>query len=63
MTRVGVPTSRHVTFDEGREFASAAGSDYIVSGDNDLLGLGIYDSMKILNVEDLLDFRAHAPQR
>ena len=37
------------------ECASAAGSDYIVSGDNDLLRLGRYDSIKILSVADFLD--------
>jgi putative PIN family toxin of toxin-antitoxin system len=36
------------------ECASAAGSDYIVSGDKDLLRLGSYDSMRILNVSDFL---------
>jgi hypothetical protein len=33
----------------------AAGSDYIVSGDGDLLCLGRYDRMRILNVSDLPD--------
>ncbi len=37
------------------ECASAAGSDYIVSGDKDLLRLGTYDSMRILNVSDFLE--------
>jgi predicted nucleic acid-binding protein len=37
------------------ECASAAGSDYIVSGDKDLLRLSIYDSMRILNVSDFLE--------
>jgi putative PIN family toxin of toxin-antitoxin system len=37
------------------ECAVAAGSDYIVSGDNDLLRLGSYDSIRILNVSDFLD--------
>lgn len=36
------------------ECASAAGSDYIVSGDEDLLRLGRYDSTKILSVSDFL---------
>jgi predicted nucleic acid-binding protein len=31
-----------------------AGSDYIVTGDKDLLRLGIYDSIKILTVSDFL---------
>jgi putative PIN family toxin of toxin-antitoxin system len=35
------------------ECAVAAGSDYIVSGDKDLLRLGSYDSIKILSVSDL----------
>jgi putative PIN family toxin of toxin-antitoxin system len=37
------------------ECAVAAGSDYIVSGDNDLLRLGRYDSIEILSVSDFLD--------
>jgi putative PIN family toxin of toxin-antitoxin system len=37
------------------ECAVAAGSDYIVSGDNDLLRLARYDSIRILNVSDFLD--------
>jgi predicted nucleic acid-binding protein len=41
------------------ECAVAAGSDYIVSGDKDLLRLGRYDSIRILNVADFLDL-AHA---
>jgi putative PIN family toxin of toxin-antitoxin system len=36
------------------ECASAAGSDYIVSGDKDLLRLARYDSIKILSVADFL---------
>jgi putative PIN family toxin of toxin-antitoxin system len=36
------------------ECAVAAGSDYIVSGDNDLLRLGQYDSIGILNVSNFL---------
>jgi len=36
------------------ECAVAAGSDYIVSGDNDLLRMGRYDSIKILSVSDFL---------
>jgi putative PIN family toxin of toxin-antitoxin system len=36
------------------ECAVAAGSDYIVSGDNDLLRLGWYDGIKILSVSDFL---------
>jgi putative PIN family toxin of toxin-antitoxin system len=36
------------------ECAVSAGSDYIVSGDNDLLRLGQYDSIGILNVSDFL---------
>jgi len=37
------------------ECAVAAGSDYIVSGDNDLLRLGWYDGIKILSVSDFWD--------
>lgn len=37
------------------ECAVAAGSDYIVSGDKDLLRLGRYDSIRILSVADFLD--------
>jgi hypothetical protein len=37
------------------ECASAAGSDYIVTGDKDLLRLGEYDSMRILTVSDFLE--------
>jgi predicted nucleic acid-binding protein len=44
------------------ECASAAGSDYIVSGDKDLLRLGTYDSMRILNVSDFLEL-AQAGER
>jgi len=36
------------------ECAVGGGSDYIVSGDNDLLRLGRYDSIKILSVSDFL---------
>jgi putative PIN family toxin of toxin-antitoxin system len=37
------------------ECAVAAGSDYIVSGDKNLLRLGRYDSIRILNVADFLE--------
>ncbi len=37
------------------ECASAAGSDFIVSGDKDLLRLGRYDSIRILTVADFLN--------
>ncbi len=37
------------------ECAVAAGSDYIVTGDKDLLRLGWYDSVRILSVSDFLD--------
>ncbi len=36
------------------ECAVSAGSDYIVSGDRDLLRLGRYDSVRILRVADFL---------
>jgi uncharacterized protein len=37
------------------ECAVSSGADYIVSGDKDLLRLGRYDSIRILNVSDILD--------
>jgi uncharacterized protein len=37
------------------ECALAAGSDYIVTQDKDLLRLRSYDTVRILNVSDLLD--------
>jgi uncharacterized protein len=37
------------------ECAVGAGADFIVTGDKDLLRLGSYDSIKILNVSDFLD--------
>jgi predicted nucleic acid-binding protein len=37
------------------ECGVAAGSDFIVSGDKDLLQLGRYDSIRILNPSDLLE--------
>jgi putative PIN family toxin of toxin-antitoxin system len=37
------------------ECAVAAGSDYVVTGDKDLLRLGTYDSIKILTVSDFLN--------
>ena len=37
------------------ECAVAAGSDYLVTGDKDLLRLKRYDSIRILNVSDFLD--------
>ena len=40
------------------ECAVAAGSHYIVTGDKDLLRLGSYDSIRILNVSDFLARRA-----
>ncbi len=36
------------------ECAVAAGADYIVSGDNDLLRLGQYDGMPVMNPSDFL---------
>jgi putative PIN family toxin of toxin-antitoxin system len=36
------------------ECAVTAGADFIVSGDNDLLRLGWYDSIRIVNVSDFL---------
>ena len=37
------------------ECASAAGSDYIMSGDKDLLRLGRYDSIRIVRVAEFLE--------
>ena len=37
------------------ECAVAAGSDYLVTGDKDLLRLKSYDSIRILSVSDFLD--------
>ncbi len=46
------------------ECAVTAGSEYIVSGDKDLLRLGSYDSIKILNVSDFLAIaKAQGPPR
>lgn len=39
------------------ECASAAGSDFIVTGDNHLLRLGQYDSIRILMAAEFLDLR------
>jgi predicted nucleic acid-binding protein len=36
------------------ECAVSAGSDYLVTGDKDLLRLGQYDSVRIVNVADFL---------
>jgi uncharacterized protein len=37
------------------ECAVSAGSDYIVTGDKDLLRLGHYDAIRIVNVADFLE--------
>jgi uncharacterized protein len=43
------------------ECAVSAGSDYIITGDKDLLRLGRYDGMRVLTVADFLDLlKAHA---
>ncbi|MEO8660643.1 MAG: putative toxin-antitoxin system toxin component, PIN family [Bryobacteraceae bacterium] len=39
------------------ECAVSAGSDYIVTGDNDLLRLRSYDAIRILNVADFLELQ------
>jgi uncharacterized protein len=45
------------------ECAVASGSDYIVSGDKDLLRLQRYDSIRILTVSDFLDLmQAQGPK-
>jgi len=44
------------------ECAVSAGSDYIVSGDKDLLRLKSYDSIGILTASDFLDVK-HAQAR
>ena len=44
------------------ECASAAGSDYIMSGDKDLLRLGRYDSIRIVRVAEFLELgQEHSP--
>jgi uncharacterized protein len=45
------------------ECAVTAGSDYIVTGDKDLLRLGQYDAIRILNVADFLEIAKHARGR
>lgn len=46
------------------ECASAAGSDYIVTGDKDLLRLGRYDSIRILTISDFLGMvQAQGPKK
>jgi len=44
------------------ECASTVGSDYIVTGDKDLLRLGSYASIRILSVSQFLDI-IEGPQR
>jgi predicted nucleic acid-binding protein len=44
------------------ECAVTAGSDYIVTGDKDLLRLGQYDAIRIVNVADFLNV-ARGPGR
>ncbi len=39
------------------ECAVTAGSDYIVTGDKDLLRLGSYDAIRILNASDFLKLK------
>jgi hypothetical protein len=38
------------------ECAVSSGADYVVTGDKDLLRLGRYDSIGIINPSDFLDF-------
>lgn len=45
------------------ECAMTAGSDYIVTGDNDLLRLGQYDAIRIVNVADFLEIAKHGRGR
>jgi putative PIN family toxin of toxin-antitoxin system len=45
------------------ECAVTAGSDYIVTGDKDLLRLGKYDAIRIVNVADFLEIAKHARGR
>jgi putative PIN family toxin of toxin-antitoxin system len=40
------------------ECAVSAGSDYVVTGDNDLLRLGRHDAIRILSVADFLEVAA-----
>jgi predicted nucleic acid-binding protein len=45
------------------ECAVSAGSEFIVTGDKDLLRLGRYDSIRILTVSEFLDLpRGKAPE-
>ena len=43
------------------ECAVAAGSDYLVTGDKDLLRLGRYDSIRILTVSEFLRLLLERP--
>jgi uncharacterized protein len=45
------------------ECAVTAGSEYIVTGDKDLLRLGQYDAIRIINVSDFLEIAKHARGR
>lgn len=46
------------------ECAVSAGSDYIVTGDKDLLRLGQYAGIRIVNISDFLDVvQAHERER
>ena len=45
------------------ECAVTAGSDYIVTGDKDLLRLRQYDAIRIVNVADFLEIAKHAGGR
>ena len=45
------------------ECAVTAGSDYIVTGDKDLLRLGQYDAIRIVNVAEFLEIAKHARGR
>jgi len=63
MRRLARHVIPHVTLDAVKddpsdnrivECAVSAGSDYLVTGDKDLLRLGQYDSVRIVNVADFL---------
>jgi len=69
ITRIVAPTQtlNVITVDEPDnrilECAAAAGSHFIVSGDNDLLRLGSYGQAPITRVADFLDLIQPPPER
>jgi putative PIN family toxin of toxin-antitoxin system len=45
------------------ECAVSAGSDFIVTGDRDLLRLGVYNGIRILNPAELMSIVTHRQRR